>query len=74
MNDDERNSIAWLEAFYEKKRATVRNSLIEQVEMLELAEHALKNGALHVTQEFIERVADSLRGNIDNLERGSWQD
>lgn len=55
---------------YESLRAQMVRGLVQQISLLEDGLHALRNGSLDVTDEYVERVIDSLREDVQRLRDG----
>jgi hypothetical protein len=59
---------------YETLRAQLVRGLIQQTSLLEDGLHALRNGRHAVTEEYVERVIDSLREDLQRLRDGVKRD
>jgi hypothetical protein len=55
---------------YETLRAQLVRGLVQQTSLLEDGLHALRNNRLAVTDEYVERVIDSLRHDLQRLRDG----
>lgn len=59
---------------YETLRAQIVRGLAQQTSLLEDGLHALRNDRLAVTEEYVERVIDSLREDLQRLRDGVKRD
>lgn len=65
------NEMSHLEADYEIVRTLMLRRALENEQMLQDALHALRNGAPHVTDEFIERTIARLGNDVQYLREAS---
>jgi hypothetical protein len=59
---------------YERLRSQLVRGLVQQTSLLEDGLHALRNSRVGVTEEYVERVIESLREDLQRLRDGAKKD